>query len=140
MSWERVARAPWYVVVGISTGEAAAQQMARSRDELFVILLTVALAVLVAALVAGRISRPVIALTADAQAIAGGDLGHRASIKSTSEVGTLASAFNQMWPSTIESQTKALMENERRYRLEFEAKSVAHVDMGDLHAPFSRRE
>ncbi len=119
MSWERVGRAPWYVVVGISTAEAAAQQVARSRDELFVILVTVALAILIAALVAGRISRPVIALTADAQTIAGGDLGHRASIKSTSEVGTLATAFNQM-AETLESQTKALMENERRYRLVFE--------------------
>ncbi len=121
-AWERVARAPWIVVVGISTSAAMAQQSARSRDELFAILLTVGLALLVAALVAGRISRPIIALTADAQAIAAGDLARRASATTadTPEVGTLAAAFNQM-AETVEAQTKALTESERRYRLVFEA-------------------
>ncbi len=84
------------------------------------IVLTVVLALLIAALVAGRISRPIIALTADAQAIAGGDLARRGSVTATSEVGTLAAAFNQM-AETVESQTQALTENERRYRLVFEA-------------------
>jgi two-component system cell cycle sensor histidine kinase/response regulator CckA len=119
-AWQHLANAPWFVVVGIATSEAALQQAARSRDELFVIVLTVVLALLVAALVAGRISRPIIALTADAQAIAGGDLARRGSVIATSEVGTLAAAFNQM-AETVESQTKALTENERRYRLVFEA-------------------
>jgi hypothetical protein len=96
------------------------QQAARSRGELIVLALTVALALLIAALVAGRISRPVLALTADAQAIAGGDLARRATLASTSEVGTLAAAFNRM-AETVETQTKALRENERRYRLVFEA-------------------
>ena len=118
-SWERVGRAPWVVIVGIGTTEAMLQQSARSRRELLTIILTAALALLVAALVAGRISRPVLALTADAQAIAGGDLARRGSVTSTSELGTLAAAFNQM-AETVESQTKALTENERRYRLVFE--------------------
>ncbi|HEV8410843.1 MAG TPA: ATP-binding protein [Gemmatimonadaceae bacterium] len=118
-AWEHVERAPWFVVVGIATSEAALQQSARSRDELLIIVLTVALALLIAALVAGRISSPVIALTADAQAIAGGDLARRGEVTSTSEVGTLATAFNQM-AETVEKQTKALTENERRYRLVFE--------------------
>jgi two-component system cell cycle sensor histidine kinase/response regulator CckA len=118
-SWERVGRAPWVVIVAIGTTEAMLQQAARSRGELLVILLTVALALLVVALVAGRISRPIIALTADAQAIAGGDLARRGSVTSSSELGTLAAAFNQM-AQTVESQTAALTENERRYRLVFE--------------------
>ncbi|HEY5440285.1 MAG TPA: ATP-binding protein [Gemmatimonadaceae bacterium] len=118
-SWERIGRAPWVVIVAIGTTEAILQQSARSRRELLAIVLTVALALLVAALVAGRISRPIIALTADAQAIAGGDLARRGSVTSTNEVGTLAVAFNQM-AETVESQTKALTENERRYRLVFE--------------------
>jgi two-component system cell cycle sensor histidine kinase/response regulator CckA len=118
-AWERVVHAPWLVVVGIATSEAARQQSARSGSELAAVVATLALALLVAALVAARISRPVIALTADAQAIAGGDLGRRASVTATSEVGTLAAAFNQM-AETVEAQTRALQENERRYRLVFE--------------------
>ena len=118
-SWEHSRRAPWFVVVGIATSEAMAEEAARVRDELLALALTVALALLVATVVAGRISRPVIALTADAQAIARGDLARRASLGSTSEVGTLAAAFNQM-AETVEAQTKALTDNERRYRLVFE--------------------
>ncbi|MFI5231032.1 MAG: response regulator [Gemmatimonadales bacterium] len=118
-AWERVGRAPWFVVVGIATSQAMAQQAARSRGELLAIVLTLVLALLIAALVAGRISRPAIALTADAQAIAGGDLTRRSSVTSTSELGTLAGAFNQM-AETIELQTLALTENERSYRLVFE--------------------
>ncbi|MGH7656567.1 MAG: response regulator [Gemmatimonadaceae bacterium] len=118
-AWERVDRAPWTVVVGIATAQALAQQVARSRDELLAIALTLVLALLVAALVAGRISRPATALTADAQAIAGGDLARRSSVMSSSELGTLAAAFNQM-AETVELQTMALTENERSYRLVFE--------------------
>jgi two-component system cell cycle sensor histidine kinase/response regulator CckA len=118
-AWERVPRAPWFVVVGISTSQAMAAQTARSRGDLLAIALTLVLALLVAALVAGRISRPVIALTADAQAITSGDLARRSSVTSTSELGTLAAAFNQM-AETVELQTLALTENERSYRLVFE--------------------
>ncbi len=118
-AWERVPRAPWFVVVGIATSAAMAQQTARSRGELIAIAATLVLALLIVALVAGRISRPVIGLTADAQAIAGGDLAHRSSVTSTSELGTLAAAFNQM-AETVELQTMALTENERSYRLVFD--------------------
>jgi two-component system cell cycle sensor histidine kinase/response regulator CckA len=118
-AWERVGRAPWFVVVGIASTQAMAQQAARSRSELIAIALTLVLALLVVALVAGRISRPAIALTADAGAIAAGDLGRRSSVTSTSELGTLAAAFNQM-AETVELQTVALTEHERSYRLVFE--------------------
>jgi PAS domain S-box-containing protein len=119
-TWRRVRNAPWIVVVSIPTAEAERLQASRSRSELVAIALTVALALLIAALVAGRISRPIIALTADAQAIAGGDLARRGAVTSTSEVGTLAAAFNHM-AERVESQTTELTENERRYRLVFEA-------------------
>jgi len=118
-AWERVGRAPWYVIVGIAQSQALAQQAIRSRNELLTIAVTLVLALLVAALVAGRISRPVIALTADAAAVAAGDLTRRSSVTSTSEVGTLAAAFNRM-AATVELQTLTLTEHERSYRLVFE--------------------
>ncbi len=119
-AWERVEHAPWIIAVGIATSEVNLQQAARSKSELIAVVLTVVVALLIAALVAGRISRPVLALTADAKAIAGGDLTRRATPTGTREIGTLATAFNQM-AETIDSQTMALTENERRYRLVFEA-------------------
>ena len=119
-TWRHTRNAPWIVVVAIPTAQAMLEQASRSRTELTVIVLTVVLALLVAALVAGRISRPIIALTADAQAIAGGDLARRGVVAGTSEVGTLAAAFNHM-AERVESQTTELTENERRYRLVFEA-------------------
>jgi two-component system cell cycle sensor histidine kinase/response regulator CckA len=118
-TWQHVNNAPWIVIVGIATSEAIREQSTRTRGEFSAIVVTVVLALLVAALVAGRISSPIIALTADAKAIAGGDLARRATVTATSEVGTLASAFNQM-AETGEAQTMALQENERRYRLVFE--------------------
>ncbi len=71
-AWERVTHAPWFVVVGIASSEAMAQQSARSRHARGAVARSRVLARLVAAVVAARISRPIIALTADAQAIAGG--------------------------------------------------------------------
>jgi GAF domain-containing protein/HAMP domain-containing protein len=54
------------------------------------------IAIVTGFLVAQQISRPVTALTGTASCIAGGDLSIRSTIKSRSEIGTLASAFNAM--------------------------------------------
>jgi len=54
------------------------------------------IAIVTGLLVAQQISRPVTALTETASRIAGGDLSIRPTVKSRSEIGTLASAFNAM--------------------------------------------
>ncbi len=142
-AWEHVERAPWFVVVGIATSEAGASAVgaiARFSNWL-IIVLTVVLALLIAALVAGRISRPVIALTADAQAIAGGDLARRGEVTSTSRKigGTLAAAFNQM-----AGDRRAADEGADRERTPLSSgvrgKSAADVGVGSFNATLSRGE
>jgi len=58
--------------------------------------LAVGLAALAGRLVAGRISRPVVALTAASDRMAAGDLGARAPVAGRDEVGRLAESFNGM--------------------------------------------
>ena len=58
--------------------------------------LAVALAALAGYLVAARISRPVVALTAASDRMAEGDLGARADVDRNDEVGRLAESFNAM--------------------------------------------
>jgi signal transduction histidine kinase len=58
--------------------------------------LAVALAALAGYLVSARISRPVVALTAASDRMADGDLGARAPVAGSDEVGRLAESFNGM--------------------------------------------
>ena len=58
--------------------------------------LAVALAAIAGYLVAARISRPVLALTAASDRMADGDLGARAEVDRDDEVGRLAESFNAM--------------------------------------------
>jgi signal transduction histidine kinase len=54
------------------------------------------LALILGAILASTISRPVQELTAATQALAGGDLGHQVPVRTSDEIGELAKSFNQM--------------------------------------------
>ena len=69
---------------------------------------------------ATKISRPVQALIDDAHALAVGVAGHRSRIRSSDEIGSLATALNQM-AETVERRNAALADNERRYRFLFDS-------------------
>ena len=66
------------------------------RDVLTAALLTIIVALVVAALFSRAIARPVIALRDTAQAIASGDLSQRPALAAPGEVGDLASALHQL--------------------------------------------
>ncbi len=66
------------------------------------------------------ISRPVQALIDDAHALAVGVAGHRSRIRSSDEIGALATALNQM-AETVERRNAALADSERRYRFLFDS-------------------
>jgi PAS domain S-box-containing protein len=89
-------RADWYVTVGVPSAIAFAtvsQQIARTVPlSLAILALTLALAVMIAR----RLTRPVEQLTADAVAFGDGDLTHRTTVQSGTEIGALAEAFNRM--------------------------------------------
>jgi len=67
-----------------------------------------------------KIAKPVQTLIADAHALAVGVAGHRSRIRSSDEIGSLATALNQM-AETVERRNAALADSERRYRFLFDS-------------------
>ena len=73
-----------------------------------------------AVMFATRIAQPLQALIDDAHALAVGVAGHRSRIRSSDEIGSLATALNQM-AETVERRNAALADSERRYRFLFDS-------------------
>ena len=74
----------------------------------------------VAVVFATRIAQPLQELINDAHALAVGVAGHRSRIRSSDEIGSLATALNQM-AETVERRNAALADSERRYRFLFDS-------------------
>jgi diguanylate cyclase (GGDEF)-like protein/PAS domain S-box-containing protein len=87
---------PWLVTVGVPTNIAYAALASRLEWGALIIAGTLALAFAIAWLLSGRIVRPLRQLGKDAAVLAGGDLSHRTSVRTSDEVGGLADSFNQM--------------------------------------------
>lgn len=94
-----------YAAVRVPMGVTRVSVSMRAQDELVgrmqrdVILVALAgtlFAVLLAALSARSIARPILELRDDARAIAGGDLARRPSLAGSGEVGELAAAFHRL--------------------------------------------
>jgi len=95
--------------------ELSLSEMPLRRQNRFVTVTTgvaagagVVLALLLAALLAGRITRPVRGLVAAAQQVAGGDLAARVPVESRDEVGELAHTFNRMTEDIAANRSRAL--------------------------------
>ena len=115
--------APWIVNVGIPKAFALAPVYTEIKRDLFAGSVTLTFAIGAALLLGGLIARPLDTLSDDARAIAAGEEGRRSRVRSRSEVGVLATAFNQM-ADTVERRNSALAESERRYRLLFDTNPV----------------
>lgn len=88
-------------------------------------LLALVAALLLGALVSGRITRDLDALAVGAQAIARGDLGHKVSIAANDEIGELATAFNAMTDELVAAKEQ-LVQAERIAAWQEIARSLAH--------------
>jgi PAS domain S-box-containing protein len=114
-------------MVGDEEGIRGTYLIQRSLDSAFAFLhtleevllgvgaLVLALAVALSFLGARRITRPVGALVEGTRRLAAGDLQHRITEHSTSELGQLAESFNHM-ADALYSSRQALEESERAYR------------------------
>jgi PAS domain S-box-containing protein len=87
-------------------------------------------AFLLAALVARRITRPVISLTRAARRVAAGELEAKAEVKGQDEVGDLAAAFNQMTESLAVSDAQLRVAAQEEARLRGRLETVVN-SMGD---------
>ena len=85
-------------VVRVSLTLASHAEIVRrmQRDVLGAALLAAMIAVVLAALFARSVSRPILELRDDARAIAGGDLARRPSFTAPGEIGELAAAFHRL--------------------------------------------
>ncbi|MGD0726053.1 MAG: ATP-binding protein [Spirochaetia bacterium] len=85
------------------------------RRSLFLVLIGLAMATLVAVIVARLYSRPLDALLWGTVRIAGGDLQYQIPSHSADEIGVLSRSFNDM-VQHLRERTMALEDSERRYR------------------------
>jgi len=106
-------RAPWIVMVGLPSEIVLGSSRVALLRNLWVGVIALGAAVLVAWLIAGRITEPLRKLAADASALGRGDLSRRTPADRGDEVGVLAGVFNQM-AEDIERHVVELRSSERR--------------------------
>jgi signal transduction histidine kinase len=116
-------RAPWLVYVGLPSEIVLGSSRVALLRNLWLGLLALGAAVVVAWLIAGRISAPLRHLAADAAALGRGDLGRRSDAETSGEVGVLAAVFNQM-AADIERYVEDLRASQMR---EQEARMAAEA-------------
>ncbi len=90
----RSKQVPWLVSVGIPAEAALAGSRAASRRAALLGGCALALALLAAWIMSGRLARPIRQLVEDARIFGGGNLAHRSTVSSRSEIGLLAEALN----------------------------------------------
>jgi len=88
-------RAPWVVYVDVPAEVALIAARADFVRDLMIGSLMLSLALLLAWLIAERITAPVRQLTADAAALGTGQLSRRSTVQTDDEIGVLANVFNE---------------------------------------------
>lgn len=116
-------RVPWIVYVGIPRERAYAPMWQALWRHLVEGAMVLALAVAAAWFFAARIARPLQELTQDIARLGAGDLNYRSSVRPGTEVGRLATAFNDM-ADKLTQREQMLRESEQHYRLLFEASAL----------------
>jgi diguanylate cyclase (GGDEF)-like protein/PAS domain S-box-containing protein len=101
-------RVPWLVSVGIPSHFALAKITHRLGWGSLFSTFAIAIALMIAWMLSGRIVRPLRQLGKDASALASGELGHRSAIHTKDELGDLATSFNLMAES-LETRHQEIM-------------------------------
>src|SRR5215216_6511481 len=102
-------RAPWLVSVGLPVDTGFANVVARLAWGSAAGIATLAFALVLAWMFSRRIITPLRQLSADASALAAGDLSHRSAVSTQDEVGALARTFNAM-AAALEERHRELNE------------------------------
>ncbi len=100
-------RVPWLVSVGLPTSIGFAEMETRLAWGALFIGISLFAACFIAWMLSGRIVGPLRQLEQDAAALAGGDLGHRTTVATHDEVGSLAETFNRMAASLQRRESEA---------------------------------
>ena len=114
-SYSVVPTTGWGLIVHQPLEEALEGAAKLKRTNILIVLTTTLAAFFLALALAGIIFRPIGRLIAVTRKVAGGDFSCRADVNSKDEIGTLATAFNQML-AHLEVREKALRKSQERYR------------------------
>ncbi len=99
--------APWLVSVGLPTEYVLSNVVSRLAWGTVASLITLLVALALASAFSGRIISPLRQLSADASALAAGNLTHRTAVVTQDEVGALANTFNAM-AASLEARHREL--------------------------------
>ncbi len=121
----------WTVVFHQDRDEVFKPVNAQIQNFLIIILIVIALAAAAAFGVSGYLVRPISELTQTAEEVSAGNLGSRAEVTTTDEIGTLATAFNAMTSqlqNTLQGLEQRVADRTRNIELAAEVgRSVSQV-------------
>ena len=112
-------RAPWHVYVGIPNEVALKSVKVQEGNAFALGLASMLVSVGLAWFLSRRIAGPAMALTADADAFASGNLAHRSAVDADGELGQLVDTFNRM-AAAQQRRSDQLTESEQRFRTLFD--------------------
>jgi signal transduction histidine kinase len=122
-------RAPWLVYVGLPSEIVLGSSRVALVRNLWFGVLALGAAVLLAWLIAGRITAPLRHLAGDAAALGAGNLSRRSDTEAHGEVGVLATVFNQMASdierNVVDLQASQVREQEARLAAEEATRQIA---------------
>jgi PAS domain S-box-containing protein len=109
----------WLVISTIPETDFMSDITAGDRRTIVIVLGSVLLAVLLAAIAARWVTRPILQLNDAARMLAGGDFTGKAPIERRDEIGELARSFSSM-AGQLRTSFSSLQESEERYRKLFD--------------------
>lgn len=112
--------------VGVPTSATLEQASRQFKVDVLLGLLITGAAMIVALVMARRISEPLLALTDVARAFTRGERDRRLTSHGDDEVSVLSTAFNQL-ADTVQDRERALAESEARYRQLFDSNPLPVV-------------
>jgi methyl-accepting chemotaxis protein len=95
-SWQQLTDSEWVLITEIDVNEAFAPVSTLAGVMVVVATIVVILIVIISLIVANSIARPIATITQTATRVAAGELNEQVDLPLRSEIGVLASAFNQM--------------------------------------------
>ena len=129
-------RCGWGIFVQVESRVAAAPIQEMIRDTVWLGIVALLLAVVVAVLFAGGLSRPIAKLSAASAEFARGKYSTRVDVKAKNEIGQLAGTFNDM-AGKIEDDIKKLNDAAREMQALFEGTILALAQAIDAKDPYT---
>ena len=121
--WSWVPEFNWGIITEIDRSEAYGTAYNLRYIVTALLLAMVFPIMLVAYVLGGRLSRPILKLAEVTEKMVSGDLTQRVNIKNSNEIGILATSFNTM-ANTLDAKISETAESEERYRELFDSLQV----------------